>query len=70
MAWVLENKEWLFSGVLVALPLAILGWIFGRRAVTRMQSQRGGRSSTNIQAGGDAHVQMVAPDDKAKSKSR
>lgn len=69
MAWILENKEWLFSGVFVALPLAVLGWIAGKRTTSRSQNQKGGATSTNIQAGGDANVQMVAPNDKSKSSS-
>ncbi len=30
MEWILENKEWLFSGVAIAIPLAIIGWFFFR----------------------------------------
>ena len=30
--WIIENKEWLFSGVAVAVPLAIIGWTFSKRS--------------------------------------
>lgn len=51
MDWILENKEWLFSGVAVAIPLAIIGWIISRKIKT--QKQKSGNKSTNIQVGGD-----------------
>lgn len=30
--WIMENKEWLFSGVGVAVPLAIIGWLCSKRS--------------------------------------
>lgn len=30
--WIRENKEWLFSGVAVAVPLAIIGWLCSKRS--------------------------------------
>ncbi|MCI5178109.1 MAG: hypothetical protein D3911_02060 [Candidatus Electrothrix sp. AW3_4] len=27
LAWIKRNKEWLFSGIAVAVPLAIIGWV-------------------------------------------
>lgn len=70
MAWIIENKEWLFSGVLVALPLALLGWILGKRAVAHLQRQKGGQGSVNIQAGGNVHLGTRKPDDEAESDRR
>lgn len=29
--WILKNKEWLFSGVAVSVPLAIIGWLCSKR---------------------------------------
>ena len=26
MEWVLANKEWLLSGIAIAIPLAVIGW--------------------------------------------
>jgi len=49
--WIVDNKEWLFQGALVVIPVAIIGWIIGSRRLGIRQRQRGGRNSTNIQIG-------------------
>jgi hypothetical protein len=36
--WIIDNSEWLFSGIAVAVPLAIIGWLWGTR----------GKGDTNI----------------------
>ena len=54
MEWIVENKDWLFSGVAIALPLAIIGWIFSSRK--NKQVQKGGNNSTNIQVGGSLKI--------------
>lgn len=54
MEWIAENKDWLFSGVAIALPLAIVGWLTSSRK--NKQVQKGGDHSTNIQAGGDLKI--------------
>ncbi|TAN04759.1 MAG: hypothetical protein EPN36_06815 [Rhodanobacteraceae bacterium] len=54
MDWIIANKEWLFGGVAVAVPLAIVGWL--RLNHENKQIQRGGKNSTNIQVGGDMRV--------------
>lgn len=54
MEWIVENKDWLFSGVAIALPLAIIGWIFSSRK--NKQVQKGGDNSTNIQVGGSLKI--------------
>ncbi|WP_139460449.1 hypothetical protein [Aeromonas veronii] len=54
MEWVLENKEWLFSGVAITIPLAIIGWLFSGKI--NKQVQKGGDNSTNIQVGGDFKI--------------
>jgi hypothetical protein len=51
--WVFNNKEWVFSGVGVAIAAAL--WpIFFKKKPT--QQQTSGHSSTNYQAGGDINV--------------
>lgn len=54
MEWVLANKEWLFSGAAVAVPLALIGWLVASRS--NKQTQKGGDNSTNIQIGGSFKV--------------
>lgn len=54
--WIVLNKEWLFSGVAIALPLAIVGWLFSRRAHAAGQRQRSGHNSTNVQVGGNVTI--------------
>ncbi|WP_417914947.1 hypothetical protein [Candidatus Electronema sp. JM] len=31
LKWIIDNKDWLFDGVLVAVPLAIIGWICAKQ---------------------------------------
>jgi predicted negative regulator of RcsB-dependent stress response len=49
MDWISQNREWLFSGVLISIPLAVIGWLFfsGRNK----QVQKSGNNSINIQVG-------------------
>lgn len=54
MEWIVENKEWLFSGVAIAIPLAIIGWLLSGRG--SKQVQNGGDRSTNIQVGRDLKI--------------
>lgn len=54
MNWIVENKEWLFSGVLIAVPLALLGLFVSNKK--SKQVQKSGSNSNNIQVGGDIHI--------------
>lgn len=54
--WIIENKNWLFSGLAVAIPIAIIGWIISRPKNKTVQKQRSGSRSVNIQAGGDVSL--------------
>jgi hypothetical protein len=54
MDWISENKDWLFSGIAVAVPLAIIGWIIACRG--SKQVQKGGKNSINIQVGGNLKI--------------
>lgn len=55
MDWFIENREWLFSGVAIAIPLAIAGWAFSSKG--QKQVQKGGKGSTNIQIGGSLNIE-------------
>lgn len=72
MNWIINNRAWLFSGLLVAVPLAILGWLLAKRQVSRIQKQRAGDRSINLQAGGNIDFRNGdrKPDVKANSKGR
>ena len=59
LKWLIDNEKWLFSGVLVTVPLAIFGWIFVRGGFSRRQ--KADHSSVNIQGGRDVTV-LVQPD--------
>ena len=61
MEWIIENKDWLFSGLAIAVPLAIVGWIFSTRG--NKQVQKGGKNSTNIQVGGNFKIGSDKDDD-------
>lgn len=54
MEWIIQNKEWLFSGIAIAIPLAIIGFLFSTRG--NKQVQKGGDNSTNIQVGGNLKI--------------
>ena len=56
-AWVIDNKEWLFSGV----GLVVVAWvgrlIFKKKTyASSTQTIRSGDSSTNVQAGRDVNI--------------
>ncbi|BEV07124.1 hypothetical protein [Methylophilus sp. DW102] len=53
MSWIIQNKDWLFSGVAITIPIAIAGWFFSTKSKSYKQSQKGGNNSINIQVGGN-----------------
>lgn len=58
-AWVINNKEWLFSGVGIVLFASLGRAICKRTHASSEQSIRSGDSSNNIQAGRDVNVGMT-----------
>lgn len=61
MHWIAVNKSWLFDGVAVTVPIALIGWWIGRRVraeskKTHRQIQKAGNRSVNIQAGNDVTI--------------
>lgn len=65
-SWLNENREWLFQGAAVLIPIAIISGIWAVARSRRQEStqrkvrqqQRSGSKSTNIQAAGDVSIQM------------
>ena len=62
MQWLIDNREWLFGGIAVAVPLAIIGWVVGVRR--SKQIQKSGSHSTNIQVGGNMRIGSGRKDDE------
>ncbi|ELC9718925.1 hypothetical protein [Vibrio vulnificus] len=60
MEWIIENKDWLFSGIAIAIPLAVVGWFFASNSTK--QVQKGGDNSTNIQVGGNFSIKEEKDD--------
>lgn len=53
MQWIIDNKEWIFSGVGISI-LSILIRLFTKRKTKNItMKQKSGANSTNIQIGGD-----------------
>lgn len=61
MNWIISNKEWLFSGIAIAVPLAIFGWFFITK--NNKQVQKSGSNSTNIQVGGNVSIKSKNTDE-------
>jgi len=55
-AWVIDNKQWLFSGVGVVVVALMGRLIFKKRYASSTQTIRSGDSSTNVQAGRDVNI--------------
>jgi hypothetical protein len=53
-SWLTDNKDWVFSGIGVAVMGLLCRWLFARKKSA--QTQMSGNNSTNIQAGGDIHI--------------
>lgn len=53
MEWVIQNKEWLFSGLGVFIIGIIISMIAKKKKVKIKMKQKSGSNSTNIQIGGD-----------------
>lgn len=59
--WLTNNSEWIFSGIGVAVLMAIFGWIY--RAKQNNQVQKSGKNSTNIQVGGNFTIKTKDSDE-------
>ena len=62
--WIVNNKEWLFSGMGFAILVGIVKFLFFRDKPT--QVQKSGNDSISIQAGGDVHIGNTKWMDKNK----
>ena len=57
MNWIIENKEWLFSGAAIVVIGLVVRFFKGSSATSvNNQVQKGGHNSTNIQVGGGLNI--------------
>lgn len=63
MEWLLQNKEWIFGGLGISIPIAVITWLFFSGASSRVQKQKSGSGSTNIQVGRDLTVKRRSKDE-------
>lgn len=54
MNWLITNKEWLFSGIAITIPLAIIGFFLNKNPPK--QNQNLGNKSTGYQSGRDINI--------------
>lgn len=68
VAWVIDNKEWLFSGV----GLVVVAWmgrlIFKKTFASSSQTIRAGDSSANVQTGRDVNIATKKKETDVKKK--
>ena len=57
--FIINNKEWIFSGVGVAIIAGMIGMIFRRKRKKELNIESGSRS-TNIQAGDSAQITITS----------
>ena len=57
MQWIMDNKEWLFSGLGIFIISTIIGFIFIKKNTTK-QIQKSGKNSTNYQSAGDMTIKV------------
>jgi hypothetical protein len=56
LSWIVENKEWLFSGIGVIVITTIIGFIFNKK--NPQQSIKSGDCSHNYQGGRDVNINI------------
>lgn len=55
MEWMIQNKEWIFSGIGGLLISLVVG-LFAKRNKSSKQTQISGSNSTNYQSGRDINI--------------
>ncbi|EOW9174421.1 hypothetical protein [Vibrio cholerae] len=59
MTWLIENKEWVFSGIGVFIVSIIFAYFFKKYNANNIrQSIKSGKSSNNIQTSGNVTVNI------------
>ena len=55
MQWIIDNKEWVFSGAGVFL-LSLVITLFIKKGKSTNQTQKSGKNSNNYQSAGDINI--------------
>ena len=55
MQWIIDNKEWLFSGIGVLVISTIVGILLSKKG-TLNQTQKSGKNSTSYQSARDITI--------------
>lgn len=63
MKWIIENSDWIFSGIGVTIILIIGGLFFKKKLDNKnVQTINSGNNSTNIQGGKNVNVNIGGKD--------
>jgi predicted tellurium resistance membrane protein TerC len=64
--WIIDNKEWLFSGAGILVVTFVIGLFYQKKKRqivvikeinnSKKMNQRGGKHSTNYQSSGNMHI--------------
>ncbi len=68
LEWVIANKDWLFSGIGVAIATWIVRFLYMRGQKGPSQNIQSGENTTNIQAGRDVTYKSEPNRDDVKKK--
>jgi len=66
ITWIINNKEWLFSGAGLAILIWIYRLIIKKNKALFSQKIRAGASSANVQAGRDINIAIKKKNDVEK----
>jgi membrane protein implicated in regulation of membrane protease activity len=66
--WLSSNKEWIFSGIGVAVISTIVALFFRRYQIKKKQIQKSGNNSINIQVGGNLNLSSKESKDERSGK--
>lgn len=58
MNWIINNAEWIFSGIGVSILGIILGFFIKKNKENKNQNITSGKNCTNIQGGKDVNVNI------------
>lgn len=63
LTWLINNKEWVFSGIGVLILSTIIGF-FVKQKTSTIQKQKSGDNGINIQSTGSVTISSSFNDDK------